>query len=777
MERKNIVIILVLLVVINIALAATRVYYVEETDFIKIDVDAVDPDNDNVAYTYSVPLDEKGEWQTDYDDAGEYDVDITASDGQGQTVERVKIIVTNKNQPPKVTENKIIVKETQQVDLKLAVKDPDDDPLSYVFKAPFDKNGRWQTTYGNEGTHIASFTVSDGEFNTTARVEVVVVKTNQPPIIATVFSEDSEVHLNEGETLTFFANAVDKDNKDNGSVTYSWLLDTVEITREKEGSYSWSYESAGKHELKLTVADGRAAATKEWVLFVQKTNRKPVLSHPPVTVKEGERVKLNFSQVDLDGDILTYQFELPLDKNGEWQTTYDDAGSYELTVSAFDGNTSSGTAVAITVINVDLAPLVQLPPKLEVKEGNKLVWKINASDPDGDELVLAVKGAPTGSLLYQKNKTFIWEPSYDAIRRKGDFFSDILSALRVEKFILQKKNIPLTVEACGKGLCSFNKTNLFVYNVNRKPLLYPILDINATETDIISLQGNATDPDGDVVRYYFSLPFGRRNGVWKTGYDTAGEHLIYVLATDGDLSQRVPVKVTVAEKNRPPLLLIANDDFTVNENQQFALKIQALDADNDTISISLNNLPLGASFTDGVLRWKPSYSSVRNTSNTSSWFKRMIGSNEFLNKKLNREKTVQFLEFAASDKEYDVIHPVKVTIKNVNQLPEIVDYFPAAEYTARLHEPVMFHVAAKDNDDDELQFKWKFSVHEETVQGTDTIERTFVTPGVKRVTVIVDDGRAAVEKEWMINVLNEEFSPLVSDQPAHFSTKIYVVEG
>ena len=97
---------------------------------------------------------------------------------------------------------------------------------------------------------------------------------------------------------------------------------------------------------------------------------------------------------------------------------------------------------------------------------------------------------------------------------------------------------------------------------------------------------------------------------------------------------------------------------------------------------------------------------------------------------------MQFLEFAASDKEYDVIHPVKVTIKNVNQLPEIVDYFPAAEYTARLHEPVMFHVAAKDNDDDELQFKWKFSVHEETVQGTDTIERTFVTPGVKRVTVI-----------------------------------------
>ncbi len=601
-----------------------------------------------------------------------------------------------------------------------------------------------------------------------------MVKTNQPPSITTVFSEDSEINSNEGETLSFFAAAQDKDND---PVTFAWTLDDVEITREKEGSYFFSYESAGKHGLKLTVSDGTATTTKEWEVNVRNTNRKPVISHSPITVKEGEKVLLNFSEVDLDGDILTYQFELPLDKNGEWQTTYDDAGSYELTVSAFDGNASSKTTVAITVIDVDRAPLVHLPPKLEVKEGNKLVWNINASDPDGDELVLKVKGAPEGSLLDQKKKMFIWEPSYDAIRRKGGFVSDALSALRVEKFLLKEKNIPLIIEACGKRLCSINKANLFVYNVNRKPVLYPILDINATETDIIYLHGNATDPDGDVVRYYFSSPIGRRNGIWKTGYDSAGERLVYVLATDGDLNQMIPVKVTVVEKNRPPSLLIANDDFAVNENQQFALKIQALDADNDTVSVSLKNLPPGASFVDGVLRWQPSYSSVRNTSNTSSWFDRMISSNDFLNKKLNRDKTVQFLEFVASDNEYDVIHPVKVTIKNVNQPPEIVDYSPAAQYTARLHEPVMFHVAAKDNDNDELQFKWKFSAHEETVQGTDTIERVFITPGLKKVKVIVDDGRAAVEKEWTIHVLDEEFSPLVFDQPAHFSTKIYVVEG
>src|SRR3989338_6058905 len=140
------------------ASAAIKTFTVEETDFVRIAPEAVDLDGDKINYSYSPPLDERGEWQTDYNDAGEYNINITASDGKEQTTRTVKIIVNNKNQPPVITEKKISVKETQLLDLKTTISDPDQDALSYTFHEPFDSNGLWQTNYGDSGNFIALFT-------------------------------------------------------------------------------------------------------------------------------------------------------------------------------------------------------------------------------------------------------------------------------------------------------------------------------------------------------------------------------------------------------------------------------------------------------------------------------------------------------------------------------------------------------------------------------------------------------------------------------------------
>src|SRR3989344_3220200 len=112
------------------ASAAIKTFTVEETDFVRIAPEAVDLDGDKINYSYSPPLDERGEWQTDYNDAGEYNINITASDGKEETSRTVKIIVNNKNQPPEITEKKITIKETQLVDLKSIISDPDQDALN-----------------------------------------------------------------------------------------------------------------------------------------------------------------------------------------------------------------------------------------------------------------------------------------------------------------------------------------------------------------------------------------------------------------------------------------------------------------------------------------------------------------------------------------------------------------------------------------------------------------------------------------------------------------------
>ena len=54
---------------------------------------ATDPDGDPIKYTFSKPLNDKGEWQTKVGDKGEYVVTITASDGTNSVDQKIKIVV------------------------------------------------------------------------------------------------------------------------------------------------------------------------------------------------------------------------------------------------------------------------------------------------------------------------------------------------------------------------------------------------------------------------------------------------------------------------------------------------------------------------------------------------------------------------------------------------------------------------------------------------------------------------------------------------------------
>ena len=73
--------VILLFVIVNTALAAIKTFHVEETEFVKVSAEAIDPDNDAIHYYYTPPLDDLGEWQTDYGDAGEYQVDAAVHPG------------------------------------------------------------------------------------------------------------------------------------------------------------------------------------------------------------------------------------------------------------------------------------------------------------------------------------------------------------------------------------------------------------------------------------------------------------------------------------------------------------------------------------------------------------------------------------------------------------------------------------------------------------------------------------------------------------------------
>ncbi len=773
--------ILILVLLAALGLAEVKTFKVKEMDLVKIIPEATDLDQDAVTYYYSPPLNEKGEWQTAYGDAGEYYLNITASDGQSEEVQRIKLVIDKVNRAPLITENKLVIKETQTIDLKNIIKDPDGDPLVYTFNSPFDQSGIWKTKFGDARSFLTNFVVSDGSATVNGRVEIEVQSTNQEPMIIDAFSDDEVIHLKEDNKLKFYVEAEDPDQ---GKLAFSWSLDEDVIEDEEQGEVYFGFNSSGEHVLAVTINDGIVPVSKDWKIIIEDVNRIPEFSVLPLlVVKEGELAKLNLSEVDQDGHKLTYSFEgADFDASGSWQTNYKDAGEYEIKVTASNEEFSAKQNVKVSVINVNHAPVLKLPPTASINEGEELRVFIDAEDPDGDKITFSFKQIPLGAEFSTKDKVITWDVPYDAIVRKPGKFNNLLNRLGWEKYLLEKKVVPLEVEACDNELCTIGNVNITVYNINRPPVITGVEVNEAKETDVLQVSVSSFDPDLDVIRTYFTSPVGKRNGKWKTNYGAQGNHTVYVTVTDGISPTTVPVEINVKKNNRAPSFKLRDDKVTINEGQEFTLVFNAEDDDKDTLRLRLDNYPEGASFYESKFVWTPSYDTVKNK--TNSWWTNFVSKYKSLNRKFSSDKTVQWLSFVASDGETETIHPVKVTVKNVNRKPEIVDYMPSStlENTAivELSKPVIFHVAVKDLDNEPLDYTWAFGLGQEEVKGTDTVQRTFTTPGVKKVRVVASDGRDEVVKEWRVKVVEASSPELASaseSQEEPFTIKVYVVEG
>ncbi len=770
MDLKKLMSLLVLfsfLLIIPSAIGALKTFHVQENDLVTISPEVLDPDNDQVSYSYSPPLDEHGRWQTGYNDAGRYTLKITAFDGVHETTKEIMLVVENKNQPPYLTEKKITVKELQHLDLKQFAADPDHDPLEYVFTDPFDKAGLWAPNYDDQGTFVAKFSVRDGDFTVPVRMEVEVLNTNQPPTIKSSFSDKEEVSVKENEELSFYVEAEDGDED---QLSYSWTLNGQPLSKEKQGEHFFDFDNAGRYKLALTVNDGNHQVEQKWVIQVENVNRKPKVEVSPLSVKEGEVVTLLLPEKDADEEALTYTFDEKFDAAGNWQTTYDDAGTHFISYQVSDGKEEVKGKVEVTVVNVDRAPELRIPEKVEVKEGKKLSFVVEAVDPDGDDVEISFVNAPEGALFDSETNSFSWSPWYDYIKRRGGMFSNILNALRLEQKLLREKKEVLEVKACSQGLCSSGVIPLVVYNCNQAPVLEIPSNLTVTEAEVLQLQPSAYDADGDIVRYYFTEPVHKRKGVWETAYEDAGEYTIYVTATDGVTPQTVPVTVRVLQKNRQPTLEVSKDEYVLREGEEFVLPVDAFDVDNDSLSLSVENLPEGASFKNNTLVWAPNYDFTSAKKQDDS----VLSEVSSLAKGGGDHKREYWISFIASDKEFDVNHPVKLVVKNVNQKPEIKSFTPAEHLTLYQGQPLNFSVDASDSDGDDLAYAWTFEPGAEEVIGSNTVERTFVKPGEKKVSVLVSDGEYEVSHQWAVTVEEHPMAEAMALEEPKF--RVYVIE-
>ncbi|MBI4151587.1 hypothetical protein HY496_01340 [Candidatus Woesearchaeota archaeon] len=242
----------------------TEVVTVKENDRIRLVTQLRDPDNDTINYTFSKPLDDRGEWKTNYGDAGEYVSTLTVSDGQLTTAKKVKIVVERVNVPPVIEiVHDITVNEGESVAFTPTVKDPNNDKVTIDVSDPL-KSGTFKTDHTSAGEYSIKVSATDGELSAEKNFKLTVKDVNVPPEITGL----QDLSVKEGDLVTLSPVVTDLDKEDTVKVT---ITDPV----GDDGTWQTRFTDHGEYIIKVTADDGKTKVTKQIKLTVADVNMPP----------------------------------------------------------------------------------------------------------------------------------------------------------------------------------------------------------------------------------------------------------------------------------------------------------------------------------------------------------------------------------------------------------------------------------------------------------------------------------------------------------------------
>ena len=161
---------------------------------------------------------------------------------------------------------------------------------------------------------------------------------------------ETKLEVKEGELIKLKLAATDPDGD---LLTYKFSFPLNE-----KGEWQTKSGDAGEYKVKIMVDDGKISSEKEVLIVVKAINRAPVLEVGDITVNEGESVKLipEISDSDEDKVIVTYSGWMT---SSTYETKYDDAGVYTVTVTASDGKAEVSKNIKVTVNDVNRAPVIE----------------------------------------------------------------------------------------------------------------------------------------------------------------------------------------------------------------------------------------------------------------------------------------------------------------------------------------------------------------------------------------------------------------------------------
>lgn len=370
----------------------------------------------------------------------------------------------------------------------------------------------------NETDDLDSFEIIlDGD-------EDLIVELNDSDVVEENVSEEeftadqtAELTINvlEGETVQLNLQAEDPDG-DLIAYTYSEPLN-------ENGAWKTEVGDAGIYMATVSASDGILTTTETVMIIVESSNKAPVIVCPDsVSLKETETVDLTCTFTDPEGEKVDYEVHGFMDSL-KYESTYDDAGTYTITVIATDGVQSSQKEVLVMIENVNRAPIVSFASEdivVAEKETAKIAYTV--LDPDGDDVAVEF------SEPFDNDGVWVTD-----LGDAGDY--------SVEVTFSDGQDVVTKI------------VNLKVNEFNSAPLIEINDKIYVKENELVTLPVVVTDPNGDEVT--ISVSGFMTDLTYTTTYDDAGEHEVVITATDGVNTVSKTITLVVENVNRPPVFV------------------------------------------------------------------------------------------------------------------------------------------------------------------------------------------------------------------------------
>ncbi|HND51211.1 MAG TPA: putative Ig domain-containing protein, partial [Pirellulaceae bacterium] len=640
--------------------------YGREGAEILLELTVTDPERDPLAvWAENLPpgavFDPRGRrvvWTPSYSSAGTYEnVRFFATDGSHTVSRQTTIVVLPQGQPPEFHRPaSVVASEGNLVRVQLQAVDFGGRELTYSSEmlppgATLDpRTGvfEWTPDFNQHGAYAVPLKVDNGEAEASQLLTISVLNINAPPRFTTV----DGYTLKQGQEFQLRMLAFDPDNpgfaareRDAGGALVVQEGSRPSVTYQVSGLpagasfdpetllFVWrpGYTQSGPFDVTFTATDDGDGTGVPGVanvvlrLTVDPVNRTPkVASIANGSAARGAVIDVPVSAIDPDGDALTLSaLDLPAfatfvdngDGSGNirFAPSTGDRGNWTVGVKATDDGHGLGAARAQIdiqrfVFTVDVAnETPEFAPLGDIVAvfGSPVQFTVRATDLDQDPLVITASGLPAGATLtpgaVYGTATVDWTPSsLDAgiyeltFRATDDGHAGAASPASVEKTV-----------------------RLVVRESNLAPTLDPPSVTTVAESDTLSMQLTASDPDGDPLMYGASnLPLGATFDsllgrlTWKPSIVQAGDYPGIVFTTsDGNLTATRVVTIQVTNTNQPPVILPVLKQ-TGREASLLQFSLAAQDVDNDAVVFSaVSPLPTGAHFNSqtGEFTWAPGY--------------------------------------------------------------------------------------------------------------------------------------------------------------------------